>query len=685
MKGEDRYLSQLLEGSKTRFIIPVYQRNYDWTLDNCKQLFEDLLDLIKEGGDSHFFGSIVSKAEGDARIIIDGQQRITTSYLLLMALVSEIKNKDIEKEDKDIDERITEEYLIDKWHKEDSKLKLKLIKDDQAAFEAIYNGDEIKFIESSKVTQNYRFFLEQIKNSGLTADELLDAIEKLMIIDIKLQTDDDPQRIFESLNSTGLDLSEGDKIRNFILMGLDPKTQEDYYENYWNEIEKNTDFNVSDYIRDYLSCVLRRITNKNNIYKTFKDFVKDNDYDTRELLDNLLKFSGYYHMLSTASTGKEGIDSVLKRFNLMDRSITTPFLLNVFDFWFKKKIDDKDLEEIIEVIENYIFRRWVCLVPTGVLNKIFVTLHSEVEKGVNEGGRYSEVLKKILLTKDVNGRYPRDEEFVNAIKERDFYQVRNYKYYIYDRLENGNSREKLNVVDNLKDETYTVEHVMPQTLDTRWIESLGPNYKEIHEKWMNNIANLTFTAYNSQYSNRPFKEKKTIKNGFNDTNFRINRFIVSCDKWTEDELMARQEILIKQFLELWPMIDSDFEWAKPTYDSFDLDDIDDFTGKKIAGFTFMDKNFEVETWAQMVCAVLYMIQTAYPGCLQKYISYEDQFPGRLFFSHETENTNKIVDGLFYDAATSTRTKIETLRTIFNDLGLDQNSLIFDLLPEDDVK
>ena len=250
MKGEERYLLNLLEGTKTRFVIPVYQRNYDWKLEQCKQLFDDLEELVHEGGESHFFGSIVSKADGDIRVIIDGQQRITTSYLLLLALVRQLRDGGITSSDENLADMVNEEYLIDKWHKSEKKLKLKLIKDDQAAFEAIYTGDPDKFVQDSNVTQNYLFFCNRIKASQLDADQLKGAIEKLMIIDIKLDKEDDAQRIFESLNSTGLDLSEGDKIRNFILMGLDPVTQEICYEKYWNGIEKNTGYEVSSFARD---------------------------------------------------------------------------------------------------------------------------------------------------------------------------------------------------------------------------------------------------------------------------------------------------------------------------------------------------------------------------------------------------------------------------------------------------
>ena len=369
MKGEERYLLNLLEGTKTRFVIPVYQRNYDWKIENCKQLFDDLEDVISEGVESHFFGSIVSKADGpDTRIVIDGQQRITTSYLLLLALVSKLREGSIASEDDNLADMINEEYLIDKWHKSERKLKLKLIKDDQAAFEAIYSADAEKFIQDSNVTQNFIYFCGRIDKTKLTADQLRDAIERLMIIDIKLGKEDDAQRIFESLNSTGLDLNEGDKIRNFILMGLDAQMQEEYYEQYWNEIEKNTGYDVSSFARDWLAAVRRKTPAIKKVYSVFKDYVrtefkdcaKAGAFDAKALLEELLKYSKHYKAINAADSGNHGLDAVLRRLILLDMSVMNPFTLNLFEYRRCGEISDQQVIEALKSVETYLFRRWVC-------------------------------------------------------------------------------------------------------------------------------------------------------------------------------------------------------------------------------------------------------------------------------------------------------------------------------------
>ena len=385
MKGEERYLLNLLEGMKTRFVIPVYQRNYDWKIEQCKQLFDDLEDIVAEDSESHFFGSIVSQADGSIRVVIDGQQRITTTYLLLLALVRKLK-EGLQTSDDSLADMITESYLIDKWHKSERKLKLKLIKDDQAAFEAIYVGDEKGFYQESNITQNYLYFCNRIDGTKLSADELYSAIERLMIIDIELGRDDDAQRIFESLNSTGLDLSEGDKIRNFILMGLNPEKQEEYYETYWNVIEKNTHFDVSSFARVWLASILRKTPAIKRVYTVFKDYVKTNSFETQELLEQLLKYSNYYRDIINASSGNPKIDSRLRRFILLDATVVYPFMLNLFEYWNSDSIDADDTEQALASIETYLFRRWVCKAPTNALNKVFETLHSETLRGVAEGG-----------------------------------------------------------------------------------------------------------------------------------------------------------------------------------------------------------------------------------------------------------------------------------------------------------
>ena len=256
MKGSECKFVKYMEGADKRFVIPVYQRNYDWKTENCKQLYDDLVKIVRNGRKSHFFGSLVSvyNPEGNHEefLVIDGQQRLTTVSLLFLAMYNLIREGIVVPEASNLMQRIYEEYLVDKWQPEDTRIKLKPVKNDQTAFSKLFS-ETSEHIRESNLTVNYEYFYDRIQKQEITIDQLYAGICRLEIINIRLDKDDDPQLIFESLNSTGLDLSEGDKIRNFILMGLPTKTQETYYEKYWNPIELCTHYDVSAFIRDYLS------------------------------------------------------------------------------------------------------------------------------------------------------------------------------------------------------------------------------------------------------------------------------------------------------------------------------------------------------------------------------------------------------------------------------------------------
>lgn len=307
MFGQAKLLVKYMDGSDTRFIIPVYQRNYDWKLENCKQLYDDLVKVIKNNRERHFFGSIVSvvntQGASSELLIIDGQQRITTISLLMLAMVNLIKEGKITPDDAILSNRIEDSYLIDKYQPEEKKVKLKPIKDDQDAFLKLFD-DAYEYNKFSNVTRNYQYFYDRIQKQEISIDELFTAIKALEIIDISLDpAKDDAQLIFESLNSTGLDLSEGDKIRNFVLMGLENNLQEKYYYNYWNKIEKETNYEVSDFIRHYLTIKTGKIPNKNAVYSFFKFYVEDKKIDVLNLLENLVKHARYYNQINHCTTG----------------------------------------------------------------------------------------------------------------------------------------------------------------------------------------------------------------------------------------------------------------------------------------------------------------------------------------------------------------------------------------------
>ncbi|MDD4697634.1 MAG: DUF262 domain-containing protein [Fermentimonas sp.] len=675
MQGNAKPLIQFLDGSEKRFIIPVYQRNYDWKITNCKQLFDDLVKVVKKNKNTHFFGSIVSSPNGTGMmdcLIIDGQQRITTISLLFSAMVNAMKNGLVTSNDWKLCEKIEKKFLVDEFQMETRKVRLKPIKDDQEAFDKIINGIEEEYIRSSNVTQNYNYFFDRIKFQEITVDELYQAICKLQIIDIFLQENDDPQLIFESLNSTGVDLSEGDKIRNFVLMGLEPKIQEQYYNEYWNKIEKNTDYNVSNFIRDYLTVKQSKITTFSLIYVSFKEYVLSSNIETGTILADLLEYSKIYKIILNSNSKSKLVNEVLSRLNMLDMSVTYPFLLEFFRTQ-EYQLTEIQFVEVLKCIESYIFRRLICGIPTNSLNKTFATLHKDVYKLVGQDSTYSEVAKHILISKTSSGVFPRDEEFVDSFQSKNVYSMNTKnKIYLFNRFENKDNVEKVNVVQMMNDYILTVEHIMPQKLSLIWQRELGNEYHRIHNEWLNTIANLTLTGYNSKYSNHPFCEKRDMKYGYKESGLRLNKYVAEQNTWTEKELKDRSEIIKKLSLELWSYPETTFIPVAPISDIVSLDDDYNFTGKYIKTFTYKDIRYEVQSWREMFTELLKLIYTEESSLLhrmaddKKIVDIKNETI--LLYGYE------IAEGINVDISNSTKSKIAVLRNVFEYCNLDMSDL-----------
>lgn len=482
MKGTASYLMKFLDGSQKRFIIPVYQRNYDWKKENCKQLFDDLVNVIKEEKETHFFGSIVSYAHSrDEVVLIDGQQRITTVSLILIAIVNALKKGVMTTEDDTLSLRI-EDYLVDKYDKTERKVRLKPFRDDCVAFDRLIYKDESEYIPESKVTINYRYFYDRIVTyKELTVDELFRAVNSLEIIDIELEPlhGDNPQLIFESINSTGLDLTESDKIRNYVLMNLKPIIQERYYDLYWNKIEKNSREELDAFVRNYLTIKKGIIPTMKGVYAAFKAFAKAGE-DMESVMQDMLRFSNAYNDIRNYNVGDENANESAKRLDLLEMTVAYPFLMAFLVYAKEECLDGKEIFRVFSCVENYIFRRLVCDYPTSVLNKIFAVLHSAVLKVKTDTDRYADVLIYLLESRKLSGTFPKDEEFVAGFTSKNIYSMRaKNKEYIFERLENGNSKEKNDVVANIEKGNYTIEHIMPQTLSPAWKQALGDDWEAI--------------------------------------------------------------------------------------------------------------------------------------------------------------------------------------------------------------
>lgn len=676
MRGDAKPLVKMLQGADTRFVIPVYQRNYDWKREQCRRLFDDLEEIVAEGRSSHFFGSIVSKADMERRVLIDGQQRVTTVFILLAALIVQIEKGNITSSTpvKTAD-RIRREWLIDEYD-EVEKLKLKLVKDDQEAFARVVNGDD-ELVEGSNVTENYRYLLERIERTNLNAEMLRGAIKALTVIDIRLEKDDNAQLIFESLNSTGLALSEGDKIRNYVLMDLPEADQETYYKTYWNPIERNCGYDVSGFIRNYLTCVTRKTPVIARVYPEFRRYARSQDL--KDLLDGMLRYSKFYKDVEEASCGSSTANAVLRRLGLLDMGVVRPFLLSSMGAYKSAAITEAEYVDALLTVETYLFRRWVCKIQTNALNKVFETLHWEAMKGVTDGQGYANALKYALLRRDGTGLLPRDDEFRRSFEWRDFYHIDRKRFYLYDRLENGDSVERVNVVDMLESGKLTVEHIMPQTLGPKWQQELGDSVnEEVHGKYLNTMGNLTLTGYNSQYSNNLFKDKRDREHGFKDSGLRLNHMVSLCDSWGIDEIEQRREELWKKFLALWPMPSSTYVPKEADHDSYTLDSDFEFTGRKIVAYTFRGDRRVAKTWVEAMQGLLPLVYQEDP-CIFRNVTTGHKFPARYFSLEPISYGFEVGGGIWYNPGCSTSNKLEALRRIIDRMDtLDQADIAFEV-------
>ncbi|MCQ2454274.1 MAG: DUF262 domain-containing protein [Clostridia bacterium] len=690
MTGNEKKLLQLMDGSSQYFVIPVYQRNYDWKKENCKQLFDDLLKVIQLKRKNHFFGSIVSVFNDEGHdtefLIIDGQQRLTTVSLILLAMVNLMRAGQITPNKGNLADLIYESYLIDKWNDGATQMKLKPIKGDEKAFKALFTGDPAEYIKGSNLTENYHYFSSRILQCAdyITPDQLYDAIMRLEIIHIQLKESDNPQLIFESLNSTGLALNEGDKIRNYVLMNQPSKKQEQFYDKYWNPIEECTGYQVDYFVRDYLSLKTQVTPSFGNIYKDFKTFVEDASLDTEELLKDLLKYAKIYQKLLKATTSDGVINESIFRLNRLETSVTRPFLMVVLQMVDDGQLPVKDAREIFRIVESYLFRRTICETPTNALNKVFVSLNKEITSLEGNTDSYLERFKYVLNHKQGSACFPSDEEFVQSFTERQIYRMNaKAKIYTLAMFENFDTKETKDIFDKCEKEIYTIEHIMPQHLSELWIKELGDDYKEIHAVWLHRIANLTLTAYNSKYSNNTFIQKRDDPNGFKKSGIRLNQWIAENNQWTLKELLARNDQLMSLALKIWVKPDSTFAPKEIVRDALALDDDPSLmTGRHIVSFSYKNHEQPVKAWVDMFVAMVKHLHTQDPTIINQIADGVLSSTLSIYVSREAQSGNFMLeDGLYFTYAGSTWSKMSVLNRLFQHFDAVPSDLVFYLRNE----
>lgn len=551
MKATSANLLSVIKGPK-QFVIPIYQRTYSWQLSQCNQLFNDILRISKEDDvHGHFLGSVVYFQESihtvsdvPKLLVIDGQQRLTTVSLLILALAKFIKENPV-----DIDTNATKllnYYMVNAEEENELRYKLLLTRRDKETFINLVKGIELGENKSQRIFENYEFFRSKINEHNVL--EVYNGVLRLFIVDVALEKDkDNPQLIFESMNSTGLDLSQADLIRNYVLMGQEINLQTELYEKYWYPMEQSYGNDYASrfdwFIRDYLSLKMGTIPKIGKVYEEFKTYVQSSKSPATitEVVADIAKYSKFYVNIVLRKEPEKLLNQLFSNISRLKVDVSYPFIMAVYNDYSSGIISRDDFAEILKLVENYVFRRAICGIPTNSLNKTFAILYREIKVE-----NYLESIKAAFQLMEGYKRFPTNNEFEKEFVNKDVYSFRS-RNYLLNKLENYNRKEFVNT------DEYTIEHIMPQNekLSISWQNMLGDDWKEIQANYLHTIGNLTLTGYNSELSDRPFGDKKKMVGGFDDSPLRLNNFMKNVDIWNEENINKRARELATKAKEVW--------------------------------------------------------------------------------------------------------------------------------------
>lgn len=577
MKAGDTNFLKLMETQMKQYLIPIYQRTYSWAEKQCQTLWDDILRVSESESEKarHFIGSVVCYKTTEIEIpgkltqeiVIDGQQRITTLSLLLIAISRCYEKNEITKQTAQI---IREKYLTNNYQNGDEKYKLLPTNKDKETYIALINGNENEVKEPSKeILNNFQFFMGLLEDNEENVTKAYIGLQKLDLVYIGLSTEsDNPQTIFESMNSTGLGLTQGDLLRNYLLLDLEPEKQEELYTKYWRPIE--LDFTADGYkekfdyfLRDYLMMIERRTVKLDAGYEEFKDYYEEKDLSKEDLLIGLRRYAKYYSRIFRCSDPNQELNALWNELKIQRVDVANPFLIQVYNDYELAMEDEsinltkQDFVDIVKAVNSYVFRRYICDIPTNSLNKTFMLLGANIDK-LN----YKKNIIANLLLLDDYKEFPNSAKFKEAFMKKDIYSTR-LRFYILEKLENYNH----NVPISLANSDVTIEHVLPETkvLKEHWRKVLGENWQELQKEYVHTIGNLTLSnrAYNSEMQDYSFKDKLGVEGGIKYSHYRISDDIVDCEKWDIEEIKKRADKLSDIALKLWEYPTMSEEELKP--------------------------------------------------------------------------------------------------------------------------
>lgn len=562
MKATEANLLKFLRKSP-QFVIPIYQRNYSWTAEQCRQLWSDLMRAGRgEKVQAHFIGSIVYVERGlssvtsqEALLVIDGQQRLTTSTLLIAALAKHFETQGLgELLEAFSNKKLRNYYLLNPDEDGERHFKLILSETDKDTLLAILQNTPLPAEASSRITENYALFQDLIAANQGELEAICQGLAKLVIVDVSLdRAQDNPQLIFESMNSTGLELSQADLIRNFILMGLEPKLQTELYKTYWRPMERA--FGQAAYVvhfdafmRHYLTAKTGEIPNVREVYVAFKTFARGLKGDTRDLVADIHAYASYYCAMALGTEADATLKQAFHDLRELKVDVAYPFLLDVYHDYKQGRLTSEEVLRIVRLVESYVFRRAICAIPTNSLNKTFAGMSRILKKD-----RYLESVQAAFLLLPSYRRFPGDDEFQRDVKVRDLYNFRSRSYWLR-RLENHGRKERVMVED------YTIEHILPQNeaMSKEWQAELGTEWQRVQQDWLHTLGNLTLTGYNSEYSDHPFAYKRdqvTDKDGnlvgFAHSPLKLNLGLGKVSQWNEAVIKDRADRLAADAAKVW--------------------------------------------------------------------------------------------------------------------------------------
>lgn len=578
MKAQDLQFTQLLEGSK-QFIIPIFQRTYSWERSHCEQLWQDIIRVGSNPDlNSHFIGSAVYIPDQDTSaaisrwLVIDGQQRITTMTLLLLSLMRKLQADDID--DPVSAAQIEDSYLRNRYGKGELSYKMLLTKTDKDTLIALLEGKNPPDPSSARIVENFAYFTEQMATADVKT--VYQGIQKLMIVDVRLQQGiDNPQMIFESMNSTGKALTQADLIRNYVLMGLPHELQTRLYTDYWRPMEiefgaENYNNHFDEFMRFFLVIHTRNYQiRRGDVYHEFKSYSLK--HEVEPLLASLRDYASYYCAIAIGKDKDEQLAQVFHDIRELRADVCYPFLMEVYADYKLQRLSKQEFIEIVLMVESYVFRRAVCEIPTHSQRQTFATFNRHLKKD-----RYLESVKAAFLLLPSYRRFPLDDEFERQLKVRNLYQFNRRSYWLR-RFENHGRKERVMVQD------YTIEHIMPQNenLNAEWKKDLGGDWKRIQAQYLHTLGNLTLTGYNTEYSDRSFREKRDMEGGFRHSPLRLNEGLGCCEIWNETEIEKRATLLAHKALKVWEL---------PNLSSDVLDAYRN-QGKEVSEYTLADHPF----------------------------------------------------------------------------------------------